>query len=194
MADFPLAMTPAEAEVFRRRVGAARCYLEYGCGGSTVEAVKLCRGALRSIDTDATWISRLRENTQVAEAVSSGRLIFQHIDVGAIGAWGTPATEQKIRNWPLYPVGPFLTHDLEFDLILVDGRFRLATLYACAVLARDDVTIICHDYARRHQYSGAEKYFDTIESADTLVVLKKRPRVNLRALHLDLMQSLFDYR
>ncbi|MCC6920809.1 MAG: hypothetical protein IT548_16545 [Alphaproteobacteria bacterium] len=193
MIDLPLAMTDAEAAAFTRHLSLAGGYLEYGCGGSTLRAVQQCRGLMRSVDTDIGWIRKLHEHPEVAQAVASGRLAFHHIDVGATAAWGAPAGTEKIRNWPLYAIAPFLKDDIAFDLILVDGRFRLAALLTCALLARDDVTVLCHDYARRHGYSVAEKYFDTHETIDTLAVFRKRANVNRRALHLDLMQTLFDF-
>jgi len=192
MADYPIAMTPPEADILRRHLAGARHYLEYGCGGSTVMAASSSKATIYSVDTDLGWIERLKDQEDVQAAIAVGRLTFCHVDVGPIGAWGWPATEGRIRNWPSYCIDPFALTDFRFDLILVDGRFRAAALLTCAVMADDAATIICHDYALRHRYSNAEKYFDTVEAVDTLVVLRKRQTLNRRALHIDLLHTLFD--
>ncbi|MFO1236501.1 MAG: hypothetical protein U1F24_05695 [Alphaproteobacteria bacterium] len=192
MAGYPIAMTPAEAAILRRHLEGRAHYLEYGCGGSTVMAAQVSRATIYSIDTDRAWIERLKEQEDIQTALKAGRVSFRHVDIGPVGAWGLPAGETKIRNWPSYCIDPFALTDFRFDLILVDGRFRTAALLTCAVMADDAATIICHDYALRHRYSNAEKYFDTVEAADTLVVLRKRQTLNRRALHIDLLQALFE--
>src|SRR5215471_21461854 len=129
---------------------------------------------------------------EVSKAVASHRLHFIHIDLGPVRDWGIPSGESQIRSWPKYYAAPYLRLDWEFDLILIDGRFRVPCLLTAALCAPDGCRILIHDYRLRHNYSIAEKYFDTFQSAGTLSLLKKRTKINNRALVLDLLNSLFD--
>jgi hypothetical protein len=109
-----------------------------------------------------------------------------------VAEWGVPTGTEKIRNWPRYAVDPFLATDLNFDVILVDGRFRIHCLLAAANCAADGARIFLHDYATRHSYTVADKYFDTINQIDSAVVLTRRHSINRRSLYIDLMTSLFE--
>jgi hypothetical protein len=184
-------MSPAEAELFRDLLSSATSYLEWGSGGSTLAAVRSRVRQIVSVETDRAWIDRLKQNQEVAVALSSNRLVFRHVDVGKVGQWGAPSGGEKIRNWPRYAIEPFIVTDLNFDLILVDGRFRMHCLLAIANCC-ENALIFLHDYTFRHSYTIADKYFDTIRRIDSGVVLKRRPTINCRALYIDLVASLFD--
>jgi hypothetical protein len=190
--DFPVRMSSAEQELFSSLLETSRAFLEYGCGGSTLLALQHSMGFIASVDTDPEWIAKLKANERVSKAVASHRLHFIHVDLGPVGEWGTPAGEKQIRSWPKYYSIPYIRFDWEFDLILVDGRFRVPCLLTAALCAPDGCRVLIHDYGFRHNYSVAEKYFDTRQSAGTLYLLKKRRRMNSRALTLDLLSSLFD--
>ncbi len=184
-------MSSAEIGVFVDLMRETNCYLEYGAGGSTILAVKSPVKQIVSVETDFGWIELLQKNEVIAAAIGSRRLTFRHIDVGPVGGWGVPKGEEKIRNWPRYALDPFLSTDLDFDTILVDGRFRVHCLLAIVNCASQKARIFLHDYSFRHGYSIADKYFDTIERVDSSVVLKIRADVNHRSLYIDLISSLF---
>ena len=189
--DFPLRMSPAEAGLFGDLLSSATYYLEWGSGGSTLAAVRSKARQIVSVETDRAWIDRLRQNGEIAAALNSNRLVFRHVDVGKVGQWGMPSGDERIRNWPRYAIEPFVATDLNFDLILVDGRFRMHCLLAAANCA-ENASVFLHDYMFRHAYTIADKYFDTLRRVDSGVVLKPRHNVNRRALYIDLITSLFD--
>lgn len=190
--DFPVRMSSAEQELFTSLLGTSRAFLEFGCGGSTLLAIQHSLHFIASVDTDLSWIEKLKAKDIVNKAVSSRRLHFIHVDLGPVGEWGIPSGESKIRSWPKYYTTPYLRFDWEFDLILVDGRFRVPCLLTAALCAPEGCRVLVHDYGLRHNYTVAEKYFDTQRAAGTLFFLKKRSKVNSRALALDLLGSLFD--
>src|ERR1700719_3090322 len=130
--DLPLRMSQAEAALFAQLLSTGQFYLEWGSGGSTLAAVRSKIRQIVSVETDHAWIERLKENEEIASAIPSKRLIFRHVDVGPVGQWGVPIGTDKIRNWPLYALDPFVATDLNFDVILVDGRFRPHCLLAAA--------------------------------------------------------------
>ena len=71
---------------FKEALSHTSCYLEFGCGGSTVYACNETKiENVISVDTDAAWIQRVRE-----EAGSAVKLHLEHVDLGEVGKWGTP--------------------------------------------------------------------------------------------------------
>jgi len=190
--DFPLRMTQAEAELFKRQLASASVYLEYGCGGSTLAAVKSKLQNIVSVDTDVSWMERLKKNNEISSSLNTGRLVFRPIDVGAVGHWGAPTSQEKIQNWPRYAVDPFISTDFDFDLILIDGRFRVHCLIAAAMCAAPDTLVFLHDYKFRHQYTVADKYFSPVDRVESAVLFRKKADFNYRSLYIDLIISLFD--
>jgi hypothetical protein len=190
--DLPLRMSQAEADLFEQLLSTGNYYLEWGSGGSTLAAVRSHVRQIVSVETDGAWLERLKANEEIACSITSKRVNFRHIDVGPVGEWGVPSGTEKLRNWPRYAVDPFLATDLNFDVILIDGRFRIHCLLAAANCAADGARIFLHDYATRHSYTVADKYFDTVNQVGSAVVLTRRPNINRRSLYIDLMVSLFD--
>lgn len=189
--EFPLRMTDAEASFFSECLETAKVYLEFGAGGSTILACHHKISAIVSVETDGSWVQKLKGDDVVAVAVAQRRLQFLHIDVGPVSDWGYPSTDAKIRHWPQYYTGPYLQLEHEYDLILIDGRFRVPCLLTAAMFASEDCGVLVHDYGFRHIYTIAEKYFDTETNDGTLFLLRRRPRINQRALMLDLLSNLF---
>lgn len=192
LSDLLPRMTPAETRMFQDLLGTAGYYLEYGSGGSTLAAVKSRVKHIVSMETDRAWLDRLKENQEIGAAIKASRLTFRHIDVGPVGEWGIPRGETKLRSWPQYASDPFLSTELNFDIILVDGRFRMHCLLAIVNCATPDTRVLLHDYHYRHAYTLADKYFDTLERVESSILLKIRRDINRRALYLDLINSLFD--
>ena len=190
--DFPLRMSPAEAELFLGLLNSATYYLEWGSGGSTLAAVRSKVRQIVSVDTDSAWVERLKKNQEIQTALNKNRLLFHYVDVGPVGPWGMPAGIEKMRNWPRYALDPFASTDFDFDLILVDGRFRIHCLLAVASCASDRALAFLHDYQFRHSYTIADKYFDTLKRADSGSVLRRRTDFNHRSLYIDLINHLFE--
>jgi hypothetical protein len=190
--DLPLRMSQAEAALFAQLLSTGTFYLEWGSGGSTLAAVRSKIRQIVSVETDRAWIERLKKNEEICRGVTNNRLILRHVDVGSVGQWGMPIGTEKLRNWPRYALDPFITTDLDFDVILVDGRFRTHCLLAVASCASVNAAVFLHDYPFRHQYTMADKYFDTINRVGSAVVLKRRPSINHRSLYIDLVSTLFD--
>ena len=186
-------MTSAEIALFERLLEKASYYLEYGAGGSTVLAVRSRAKHIVSVETDGSWIERLKKHDVISKALTANRLTLRHVDLGPVKEWGVPITEAKIRNWPRYALDPFVCTDLNFDTVLVDGRFRVHSLLAIANCADDAVSVFVHDYQYRYAYTVAEKYFDTIYQVDTSAVLKKRQNINRRSLYIDVINNLFEF-
>ena len=102
-----LRMRPVEAALFRAQMTPPPgCYLEWGLGGSTAEALRAGAGLVVSVEGDAAWIAGARRDGVVAAAQAEGRLRLVHADIGPTGDWGTPTDPPARHSGPAMPRRP----------------------------------------------------------------------------------------
>jgi hypothetical protein len=158
-----------------------------------LQALEAGIGRMYSVESDTDWLARLRRIDVIKTAESSGRITFQHADIGPVGDWGAPKDETHLKSWPRYYMDVWSKQQFDFELVFIDGRFRTACALMTAVCARDDVIVGIHDYTFRSSYFDIEKYFDVDEASESLIIMKKRATMNIRSLVLDLGDSLFNF-
>ena len=90
-------MTAAEIAQVELQLAGRVSLLEFGCGGSTLVAARQVQRIV-SVDSDAAWLAKVGEN------LARAAIDFTpfHADIGAVGDWGYPADESRIRDWPRY--------------------------------------------------------------------------------------------
>lgn len=148
-----LTLPEAEAAALRRAYAGADCILEYGSGGSTVLAADM--GAqVWSVESDPAWHARMEAWFRAHPA--KGAVHMTLADIGPTRDWGHPADDSVIRSWPDYALKvwdlPGFRHP---DVVLVDGRFRLACFLTVAYRITRPVTLFFDDYAPRAAYHKA---------------------------------------
>ncbi len=143
---------------FKETLKHSRCYLEYGCGGSTVYACHEAKVAvIISVDSDRAWV----ENVASSLMNATSTLLIQHCDIGEVGDWGTPTSENNIHGFWKYMVAPWKiakSGNHVPDTILVDGRFRVACFLYSLLSARVGTTILFDDYLNRPHYFVVENF------------------------------------
>lgn len=164
-----MSMSDPEIAMLTAAVNTARHYLEYGTGDSTKLAVRVPTvSSVTSVESDPAFISsHLSGDADIQAATQSGRLRFLIVNIGPTGAWGNPLDRSKVHLWPNYALCPYL-HGYHPDLILIDGRFRVACGLAAALQAFD-ATILIHDYPNRQHYHILERFLKIEDGVDTLV-------------------------
>jgi hypothetical protein len=99
--------------------------------------------------------------------------------VGETKEWGFPVNDSKWRNWPNYARLPWQyceQHNLSPDIVLIDGRFRLACFLATCVYIKKDTVILFDDYEDRKYYHIVEKLFPKTDVIDNrMAVFKVTP-------------------
>jgi protein O-GlcNAc transferase len=160
-------MSEPERELFLRYLKNATHYFEFGGGGSTVWATQQENiQTIQTVETDRAFAVELQKQCPRAQVT--------WIDVGETGEWGFPVNKEKRDNWPLY-YGAIKKSKVKPDLILVDGRFRVA----CAIMALYfNAFVLVHDFTREH-YRPILDYYDIVEHADTLAVLRRKNYIEL---------------
>ena len=68
-------------------------------------------------------------------------------------------------------------HFKNFDLVFVDGRFRVACVLQTILNCKNPI-ILVHDYPDRGYYHIIEKYLNVIEAKNSLYVFRKKENIS----------------
>jgi hypothetical protein len=168
-------MRPAETALLGSLLKRAHHSLEFGAGGSTTLALKLGVGRIVSVESDASWIARIHGDWAASRAIEDGRLTLLHADIGPIGRMGGPGKDAPRQKWPSYARTPWPHIDAaKLDLVLIDGRFRVACALEAALRCADHTAIVIHDFWNRPAYHGLLPFFDALERCQTMGVFRIR--------------------
>ncbi|WP_129608849.1 MULTISPECIES: hypothetical protein [Rhodoplanes] len=170
------AMSRRERWLLRRYLLKCRFLLEFGCGGSTLSAIRFGVPRIISVESDPKWVKRLQKDPIISVAVASGCLSFRTIDIGPVGNWGIPVDNSRRDYYPSYFDGVWSTFNCLPDLILIDGRFRVECAQAAISRVGPSTILLIHDYVSRPEYHVVERYLEPIDRANDLVAFRKRPR------------------
>jgi hypothetical protein len=184
--DLPLS-TLLELHLLLKRKPLDRV-VEWGVGGSSV----LLRGGVRKryvgIDTDASWLFKVRAAFTNSFPSNRGTEVsLVHINMGEVGLWGYPTTcvtSDLVREYAM--------QDSESDnlstLFVVDGRFRVNCLLACAARAKPEDLIFIDDYRSRSIYWLCETFLTRVSFIDRGCLLRlaqENPRPSLDLIGSD---------
>ena len=168
---------------FAARMPAARIYLEYGSGGSTIVAAK-SRVRFQTVDSDPFFLHAV-EN-KIAAEFGSANGDFIYCNIGMTELWGIPIFKRlsasRRKRWKRYPLAPWLNDPLFLpDLVLIDGRFRVACALTAIKYLSNKVSfeILVDDYRDRPEYREIEKYAELSSMQGRMAVFKPKPAVNL---------------
>ena len=139
--------TSPDWALFRSHISDAETYSEWGSGASTLYAAQKSNNLFLSVETDEKWFRAM-------DTLVPGKLV--HVDLGPTEGWGRPRDYAKRHEYENYLEAPFLQGPP--DLILIDGRFRVACFFSVLLKARPGTKIIFDDYVDRPHYHLVEEY------------------------------------
>jgi hypothetical protein len=183
-----MTMTAEELDILHDQMNSSARYLEFGAGSSTLYAAGVSSiRQIDSVESSESFIDlNLKPNPVISEALTDGKLLFHVIDIGKTWFWGYPSGFCKRHQWPHYSSGIF-SRTSEHDLVLIDGRFRVACALNCILNTPPDCKIIIHDFWNRPKYHIVLNFLKTKARADTLGLFSKRENIDL-----DLVRSLIN--
>ena len=147
------------------------------------------------MESDAAWIDKCKVEPSISAAIKAGRLTLLHADIGPIGRFGFPADNKSAWQWPRYYLDVWTAVSApELDVILVDGRFRVACALQSLLRAGPDCKVIVHDFADRAYYHVVLEFSDIVEQVDRLCVLRRKQQADFRSLALKLSGHILDPR
>lgn len=143
-------------------------YLEYGCGGSTTLAAELGVQNIIYCDSSIEWIDSVSKIINTYSEINSYPVF---IDIGEVVAWGRPKDQSKAIFWKNYCYQPWIIakhNNVNPQLVLIDGRFRVACFLVSLLLGNSGTTILFDDYCNREHYKIIEKVVKPIHAYDRL--------------------------
>jgi hypothetical protein len=156
-------------------------YLEYGSGGSTIEAVKHASTVV-SVDTDKRFLKAV-ERKIAKTVVEPAPFIPVHADIGWTEKWGRPLfkkpSSKKIARWRNYSSAPWETlrdAGLVPAFILIDGRFRTASALESLIQlpANADCLFMLDDFAqRKEQYDVIMPFIAEIHAVGRALIFRR---------------------
>lgn len=190
-AEFDVPSVPhMEAEgqaLLKERLGNAKVFLEFGSGGSSVLASGYPLTRIYSIDSDRGFLQAVTEKVK-ATGAPEDRYLPIFADIGPTGAWGHPSSTAKATLWPRYVSdvwNAMAERDETPDLILIDGRFRVASFLISALMAPAGCVVLFDDYFDRPAYHTVEQFIAPRRTAGRMaefIIPAQRPDGLLLAL------------
>lgn len=169
-----------DKELFYRYLSKATTYFEFGSGGSTYQAsIRTNIVKIYSVESDMVWHTKLK-NIINNDSIN---FIYNEMDTKP-DSLGYPGPNSKKEDWINYSSHMSFLGDEELkvvDLVLIDGRFRVACCLKCFDLVNSDCFIAFDDFLNRPQYHVILNYYEIIEqsSDNIMVILKKKTGVTV---------------
>ncbi|WDY57916.1 O-linked N-acetylglucosamine transferase, SPINDLY family protein [Pseudomonas sp. PSKL.D1] len=134
----------------------AKVILEYGSGGSTALAGRMPGKTVFTVENDLRWAQNMQSWIEAAALPSAPRIY--PVDVGATGAWARPRNAEGWKRFHTYPLRvwdePFFEAP---DVILIDGRFRVACFVTACLRVTKPTIVLFDDYLDRPHYHVVER-------------------------------------
>jgi hypothetical protein len=181
-------MAPEAVERLSRLLGKSQCFLEYGAGGSTRLAASLDVPNIFTVESDPEFLNTLE--VIIAQSGSKSRLHMHRADIGPTKEWGYPLNNNAVRGWPSYTLeiwNVVKTFGMMPDLVLVDGRFRVACALASIIHILPGRFIWLDDYVgRENNYQIISRHARLSEIVGKGAIFETMKTDCFRELALDL--------
>jgi hypothetical protein len=160
---------PLDKLLFYKYLDKSNHYMEFGSGGSTYQAsIRLNIKSISTVESDLEWIQLLQSK------ITHSCIQYNYIDIEAspmkLGYPGKNCSIEAMKKYSDVKVPS------ETDLVLIDGRFRVACCLKLIGQINDDCIVIFDDFLNRPKYHIILDYFSILEQTDdnSLVVLQRK--------------------
>ena len=158
-------------------------YFEYGSGGSTCKVAMAPNiKTIHSVESDLEWHNKIKTELKSIQNNKTINLIYCEMDTKP-KSWGNPGPKSVITDWQNYSNQIITMKNIvkySFDMVFIDGRFRVACCLKCYDAIPDNCLIAFDDFLNRKNYHVVLDYYDIIEktSDNRMVILKKKRGVS----------------
>ena len=111
-----------------------------------------------------------------------------------MGVWGKPQGRELAAKWPAYYLDVWQGMERMPDVVLVDGRWRVACALQALLRCDAGATVMFHDFWNRPNYHGVLDFTDVVERVDNLAVLRRNPDIDWRGVALSVAEHALDPR
>ena len=136
--------------LFKQYLINCNIYFEYGVGASTRWVLENTISKIISVDTDKKWLNTINFSKQ------SPRIKLNWVNLGDLENWGRPKS-YEYRDQFIDYISNVWSFNEKADVILIDGRFRVACFLYSLINAKINSIIIFDDYNNRPYYHIIEE-------------------------------------
>ena len=141
-------------------------YFEYGSGGSTYQAnLRPNIQKNYTVESDKTWMDKLnsviKNNTKITY-IYNEMWTKPH-------TWGYPSrkcSKLNLINYSDHIRNLSIEERKKINLVMVDGRFRVACCLKCFDIINDGCYVIFDDFLNRKKYHVILDYYDIVEKTE----------------------------
>lgn len=168
-----------DKQMFYKYLDNSKIYFEYGSGGSTYQAsIRNNIIKIYSVESDKEWQNILQQ-----KITSNNVTYFFNEMNNQPNTWGYPgpnSTQIQSINYSNYIRKLTESEQKSIDLILIDGRFRVACCLKCFDIINKDCLICFDDFLDRKAYHVVLDYYDIVEntSDNRMAILQKKKGVD----------------
>jgi hypothetical protein len=160
--------------------GKTERYLEFGAGGSTLMAAYCNVRDIVSLDNAAMWQKTVGEHEIWSKSTSHVQQL--HVGLGELGAYSRPKDNESYGDFIHYSHGALRYTQGAFDVVLVDGRFRVA----CALIAIQRMdsqsALFVHDYDQGRGYDVLAEVLEIEKRVGQLVQFRLPGVIDILAI------------
>jgi hypothetical protein len=151
-------MTEAESGLIFSHITPDMRILEYGAGRSTKLIASKCN-SITSIEHQPSWYETVLETLP-----ENASLLLRTPDL-PYREGGDDGSYEQFKSYVEAPLGS------TFDIIIIDGRARVACASICHLLCKSGGFVFIHDF-ERSEYKAALEYLDMISLVGEMALLK----------------------
>jgi hypothetical protein len=177
VSDEPWFDSDAAQSLFKDAVSKASTYLEYGSGGSTLFAARYV-DTLVTVESDAVFKRAVER--EISRSPHKAAVYFLFANIGITGEWGFPVfankTPSRIEKWKDYPRAPWRVFSglgKLPEVILIDGRFRVACALESLLRIDHNTRILVDDYKGR-DYNIIERFANLLAMHGRMAEFRKK--------------------
>lgn len=178
-----LHMAPMDAVIFKRYLETAKIYFEYGCGGSTLEAfIRPNIQKIYSVENDQKMFNKIKQKIHTwCPNTQRVQLWYHNLPVKS-----QQATVIQSAGYSNYL--PLLGYELasDIDILLINGKYKLACALKAFEYLRDDAIIVFNDFLNKRKYWIINKFYDIVETThdNKMAIFKKKPNTTVPSAKL----------
>tara|TARA_Y100000817_G_scaffold313176_1_gene308691 strand:- start:1185 stop:1883 length:699 start_codon:yes stop_codon:yes gene_type:complete len=145
-------------KLFKQILVDSKCYGEYGVGHSTKWVYKNTYAKILAVDTSYNWAKRTEKELNFDK-----RVHINWADVGPVRGLGRPKNYDYRDNFDQY-TSSIWNRQEKPDVVLIDGRFRVACFLNSLLNADPNTIILFDDYINRPHYHIVEEFLKPTQS------------------------------
>ena len=173
-------------DLFRQLIDKSQIYGEYGMGQSTINAMNNKHIKVFSVDSDRVWVEKIQS------ICDEKKHHLKYVDLGGVREWGYPNDYSKRQNISVY-LNHIWNMEDKPDLVLIDGRFRVAAFLTSLRECKVGTKIIFDDYGARPYYHIVEEFIKPDRIFGLQAFFEVTSKDDLDISKLDKLINKFEY-